>query len=91
MANNKCINHCIWGNSSIREMGSKLWLTKLIDNNINYISEFVNSEGEVMSYHEFCTVTLDRCWHIITKRDYVDLKMAIRCLYLVARLAEMSY
>ena len=78
VANNKCINHCIWGNSSIRDIGSKLWLTKLIDNNVNYISEFVNSEGEVMSYHEFCTVTLDRCWHIITKRDYVNLKMAIR-------------
>ena len=76
--NNKCIDHCIWDNCSITDIGSKLWVPQLIDNNINYLSEFVNSEGKVMSYKEFCTITLDRCWHLISKREYVDLKMAIR-------------
>ena len=74
---NKCINHCIWFNSSIKDIGSKLWVPNLINNNINYLSEFLKKDGEVMSYEEFCTETLDRCWHIITKREYVDIKMAI--------------
>ena len=77
-ASNRCIDYCIWGNSRITDIGSKLWVTKLIDNNINYISEFVNTGGEIMSYEEFCVHTLDRCWNIISKREYVDLKMAIR-------------
>ena len=76
--NNKCINHCIWSNKFITDIGSKLWLPKLINNNINYLSDFVNEDGEVMSYKEFCIKTLDRCWHIISKREYVDIKMAIR-------------
>ena len=77
-SSNKCVDYCIWGNFRIKDIGSKLWVTKLIDNNINYISEFVNKSGEVMSYEEFCVLTLDRCWKIISKREYLDLKMAIR-------------
>ena len=75
---NACINHCVWGNSSITDIGSKLWNLKLIDNNINYLTEFVNKEGEVMSYKEFCCTSLLGNRHIITNREYVDLKMAIR-------------
>ena len=63
---------------SITDIGRKLWVAQLIDNNINYISEFVNLEGKVMSYKEFCTHTLDHCGWLITKREYVDLKMALR-------------
>ena len=76
--NNKCIDHCIWGNKAITDIGSKLWVPSLIDVNVNYLSEFVNDTGEVMSYSEFCTKTLSRSWHIITNRQYVDIKMAIR-------------
>ena len=76
--NTVCINHCIWGNNLITDIGSKLWFPKLIDYNINYLSDFVNTEGEVMTYKEFCSKTLDHCWHIISKREYVNLKMAIR-------------
>ena len=75
---NKCINHCIWFNNSFKDIGSKLWVPSLINNNVNYLSEFVKKDGEVMTYEEFCTETLDRCWHIISKREYVDIKMAIR-------------
>ena len=75
---NACINHCIWGNSLITDIGRKLWLPKLIDYDINYLSDFVNSDGEVMSYQEFCKESLNHCWHIINKREYVDIKMAIR-------------
>ena len=31
-----------------------------------------------MSYDNFCINSLNRCWHMISKREYVDLKMAIR-------------
>ena len=78
VVNNKCINHCIWGNENITDIGSKLWVAKLVDNNINYLSEFVNNEGEVKSYKDFCITSLDRCWNIISNREYVDIKMAIR-------------
>ena len=74
----KCINHCIWGNRAITDIGSQLWVPSLINVNINYLSEFVNDTGEVMSYSDFCTKTLYRSWHIITNRQYVDIKMAIR-------------
>ena len=74
----KCINHCVWGNQNIKDIGSKLWLPKLIDNNVNYLSDFVNEEGGVYSYREFCANTLDRCSHIISKREYLDIKMSIR-------------
>ena len=73
-----CINHCIWGNSLIKDIGSKMWNIALINYNINYLTDFVNCEGEVMSYKEFCRTTLSGCRHIITNREYVDIKMAIR-------------
>ena len=31
-----------------------------------------------MSYKEFCKTTLRGSWHIITKREYVDIKMSLR-------------
>ena len=74
----KCINHFIWGNRAITDIGSQLWVPSLINVNINYLSEFVNDTGEVMSYSDFCTKTLFRSRHIITNRQYVDIKMAIR-------------
>ena len=77
-SNSKCINHCIWGNKAITDIGSQLWVPSLINVNINYLSEFVNDAGEVMSYSEFCTNSLSRSWHIVTNRQYVDIKMAIR-------------
>ena len=76
--NDKCINHCIWENGLITDIGSKLWVPKLINYNIVYLSDFVNKQGEVMTYQEFCIETLDRCWHIISKSEYVNLRMAIR-------------
>ena len=46
--------------------------------NINYLSDFVNSEAEVISYKEFCVKTQAHSWHVMSKREYVDLKMVIR-------------
>ena len=73
-----CINHCIWGNNLIRDIGSKMWNISLIDNDLNYLTDFINAEGEVMSYRDFCMTTLSGCWHIITNKEYVDIKMALR-------------
>ena len=73
-----CINHCVWGNSAITDIGSKLWVPKLVTYNIMYLSDFVNSEGNVMTYREFCTTTLAGCWHVVTNSEYVNVKMAIR-------------
>ena len=73
----KCINHCVWGNNLITDIGSKLWSTKLINCNVNYLSDFLDN-GNVMSYENFCRITLNRTYNIISSREYVDIKMAIR-------------
>ena len=75
---NCCINHCIWGNKSIKDIGSKLWNPRLIEYNINYLTDFINNEGEVLSYDDFCVSTLSRRRDLITNREYVDIKMSIR-------------
>ena len=49
-------------------LGSQLWVTSLI----NYLSEFVNDTGEVS------LTASPRYWLIVTNRQYVDVKMAIR-------------
>ena len=54
IATKKCINHCIWGNNLITDIGSKLWLSNLIECNVNYLTDFVDSNGSVLSYEEFC-------------------------------------
>ena len=68
----------VWGNRFVTDIGSRLWVPNLINYNINYLSDFVNSKGEVMSYKEICVKTLAHSWHVISKREYVDLKMAIQ-------------
>ena len=68
----------VWGNRLVTDIGSRLWVPNLINYNINYLSDFVNSKGEVMSYKEICVKTLAHSWHVISKREYVDLKMAIQ-------------
>ncbi len=78
MKEGKCINHCIWGNKDILDPSSKLWHTKLINYNIIYLSEFVNDDGTIMSYRDFCTTTLSGSWHVISATEYVNIRMAIR-------------
>ena len=48
----------VWGNRLITDIGSILWVPNLINYNIDYLSDFVNLEGEVMSYKELCVKTL---------------------------------
>ena len=49
------VDHCIWNNSFITDIGSKFWNALLISKNIMYLSQFVNENGEVMSYEQFIT------------------------------------
>ena len=53
-------------------LGSQLWVTSLINVNVYYLSEFVNDTGEVS------LTASPRYWLIVTNRQYVDVKMAIR-------------
>ena len=77
-ANSKGVNQCVWGNKHITDIGSKLWQSKLIECNVNYISDFVDEKGYILTYDDFCIKTLNRSFNIITSREYVDIKMAIR-------------
>lgn len=73
----KTINECIWGNSIITGKGNTLWNAALINRRVAYLSDFVNADGEILSYVEF------RYKHNVrpcnfSKSDYVNIKLAIR-------------
>ena len=76
--NGKCIDHCIWQNSLIKDLNRKLWHEKLIRYQILYISELVDDEGNIMNYREFCRARLGGAHHVVNPKDYGDIRMAIR-------------
>ena len=72
-----CLNHVVWANKSITDIGSQLWNENLIYRGILYITDFLNEDSTIMNYNQFC-VNWDLDVSEITSRDYVDIKMAIR-------------
>ena len=72
-----CLNHVVWANKSITDIGSQLWNENLICRGILYITDFLNEDSTIMNYNQFC-VNWDLDVSEITSRDYVDIKMAIR-------------
>ena len=86
-AKESCINHVVWSNKKITDIGSRLWNGELISRKIYYISDFINVDYSIMTYDEFRVK-----WNIdrsnLSSREYVDIKMAIRnfnCSYLPER------
>ena len=71
------MDHCVWGNRSITDIGANLWNSFLIDKNILYLSQFITERGEVMSYNQF----RDK-WDILPRElsslEYATIKLAIR-------------
>jgi hypothetical protein len=68
---------CVWGNPKITDIGSKMWNEALIQRGIIYLSDFMGSDFEILSYNEF------RQKHSIqlsslTATQYVSIKLAIR-------------
>ena len=72
-----CLNHAVWANKSITDIGSQLWNENLIYRGILYITDFLNEDSTIMNYNQFC-VNWDLDVSEITSKDYVDIKMAIR-------------
>jgi len=70
------VDHCIWSNLFITDIGAKLWNPLLINKNILYLSQFVNENGEVVSYDQFISK-----WEIgaqdLTRTEYATIRMAI--------------
>ena len=71
------VDHCIWNNSFITDIGSKFWNALLISKNIMYLSQFVNENGEVMSYEQFIT-KWDLRVHDLNRTEFATIRMAIR-------------
>ena len=71
------INHCIWANKNITDVGTKLWDECLISKGIFYLDHFLAEDRSILSY----TDLLER-WGLNTsdfsKNRYVNIKMAIR-------------
>ena len=78
MKEGKCINHCIWGNRDFLDLSTKDWKTKLINYNVFHLSDFINVDGTIMTYRDFCTKTLAGSWQVISANEYVYIRMAIR-------------
>ena len=72
------MNHVVWANNKITDIGSRIWNKELISRDIMYISDdFLNSDNSLMSYRQF----RDK-WNLeitdISSKAYVDIKMALR-------------
>ena len=68
-----CINHIIWANDKITDIGSQLWNANLIARGNLYVSDFLTVDKNIFSYDQF-----REKWDInateLTKREYVDIK-----------------
>ena len=76
-ARGECINHIVWANKEITDIGSQMWNETLISRGIKYISDFLAPGNSVMTYDQF-----RENWNLsiseISRKQYVDVKMAIR-------------
>ena len=73
-------NICVWKNPSITDMGRKLDNKLLIDNNILYLSDFIDSEGNVLPYLLFRYKF--GISNELKTTDYLNIKLAIRRAYI---------
>ena len=71
------INHCVWANPSITDVGAKLWNDSLIRRGVYYLNQFLADDMSLLPY-----VNLLEKWELnqadLSKNRYVDIKMAIR-------------
>ena len=71
------MNHVVWANNKITDIGSRIWNKKLISRDILYISDFINNDNSLMTYSQFRNK-----WNLditdISSKAYVDIKMALR-------------
>ena len=68
---------CVWSNKAITDIGRPLWNDKLIGRKVYAISDFVDNNGELLSYQQF------RIRHNIRKddlpmADYGSMKLALK-------------
>ena len=71
------MNHVVWANNKITDIGSRIWNKKLISRDILYISDFINNDNRLMTYSQFRNKwNLDITY--ISSKAYVDIKMALR-------------
>ena len=75
-ARDGCMNHVVWANNKITDIGSRIWNKKLISRDILYISDFINNDNSLMTYSQF-----RKKWNLditdISSKAYVDIKMAL--------------
>ena len=71
------VNHCVWGNSRITDVGARLWNMNLINQGIMYITDFLNDSFVILNYRDFLSkwgLNVDT----ISSIEYVNIKMALR-------------
>ena len=71
------IDPCVWHHNMIPPRGSHIWHSGLIENNILYVSDFINDMGGLLKYNEFLlTRNIDH--RVITSRDYNNIYNCIK-------------
>ena len=71
------INQCVWGNSAITDIGSKLWNIAIIQKRIYHLSDFLSSEAAILNYNEF-RYKYNIIPSVLSTTDYVAIKLAIK-------------
>ena len=71
------INHCIWQNVLITDIGSRLWNPTLINLGVLYIADFLTDSGDIMTYNDLL-LKLGITSSQLSTNKYVDIKMALR-------------
>ena len=77
MASDCTINHCVWGNKAITDVGSRFWNDQLINRDILYLSQFLDNHDRILSYNQFKR-RYNINSNIISSNDYVAIKLGIR-------------
>ena len=71
------INHCVWANTSITDVGAKLWNDSLIRRGVYYLDQFLADDMSILPYGNLLE-KWDLTQEELSKNRYVDIKMAIR-------------
>ena len=77
----KTINEIIWCNKFVSGSQNTIWNSYLINNNILFISDFIDISGNILSYDQF----MSKYSHIealsFSKSDYLPIRMTLKCFH----------
>ena len=77
-ARDGCVNHVVWANNKITDIGSRIWNKRLISRGIPYIYDFLNNNNSLRTYHSQFRDKLNLDITKISSKAYINITMALR-------------